>query len=40
VSGVVIDEELYHLLEIRDGMILRLEAFQDRDDAMAALEAT
>jgi ketosteroid isomerase-like protein len=38
-SGVVIDDELYHLVEIRDDMILRLEAFQDKDDAMAALEA-
>jgi ketosteroid isomerase-like protein len=39
-SGVVIDGELYHLVELRDGMIMRLEAFQDRDAAMAALEAT
>jgi ketosteroid isomerase-like protein len=39
-SGVVIDDELYHLVDIRDGMILRLEAFRDKDDAMAALEAT
>jgi ketosteroid isomerase-like protein len=39
-SGVVIDGELYHLLEIRDGLILRLEAFRDRDAAMKALEAT
>jgi len=39
-SGVVIDDALYHLVEVRDGMIRRLEAFQDRDDAIAALEAT
>ena len=39
-SGVVIDSELYHLLELRDGMILRLEAFRDKDAAMQALEAT
>jgi ketosteroid isomerase-like protein len=39
-SGVVIEGELYHLVELRDGMIMRLEAFQDRDAAMAALEAT
>ena len=32
--------EMYHLVEIRDGMILRLEAFRDRDDAFAGLEAT
>ena len=38
-SGVVIDDALYHLVEVRDGMILRLEAFQDKGDAMAALDA-
>jgi ketosteroid isomerase-like protein len=40
VSGVVIDGALYHLLDMRDGLILRLEAFQDQDAAMKALEAT
>jgi ketosteroid isomerase-like protein len=39
-SGIVIDGDLYHLLEFRDGLIGRLEAFQDRDAAMNALEAT
>jgi ketosteroid isomerase-like protein len=39
-SGVVIDGELYHLVEIRDGLILRLEAFRDRDAAVQAFEAT
>ena len=39
-SGVVIDGELYHLVELRDGLILRLEAFRDRADAMRRLEAT
>jgi len=39
-SGVAIDGELYHLVELGDGMILRLEAFRDRDAAMAALDAT
>jgi ketosteroid isomerase-like protein len=39
-SGVVIEGELYHVLEIRDGLILRLEAFRDRPEAMRALEAT
>jgi ketosteroid isomerase-like protein len=35
----VIDDVLHHLLEFRDGMIRRLEAFQDRDAGMKALEA-
>ena len=39
-SGVVIDAELYHLLDMRDGFILRLEAFQDHAAALKALEAT
>jgi ketosteroid isomerase-like protein len=39
-SGVVIDSELYHLLELRDGLIRRLEAFDDGAAAMKALEAT
>jgi len=39
-SGVVIVGDLYHVVEIRDGLILRLEAFRDRDAAMRALEAT
>jgi len=39
-SGVVIEGELFHLVELRDGMIMRLEAFQEREAAMAALEGT
>jgi ketosteroid isomerase-like protein len=39
-SGVVIEGDLYHLVEFRDGLILRLEAFQDRDTAVKAFEAT
>jgi ketosteroid isomerase-like protein len=39
-SGAVIDGELYHLLDMRDGLILRLEAFQDHDAAINALEGT
>ncbi len=39
-SGVVIEGELYHLVAFRDGLILRLEAFQGRDSAMEALAAT
>jgi ketosteroid isomerase-like protein len=38
-SGIVIDHEMYHLLDMRDGMIHRLEAFQDRDAALTALES-
>jgi ketosteroid isomerase-like protein len=40
VSGAVIEGDMYHLVEIRDGMIRRLEAFRDRDAAMRAFEAT
>jgi ketosteroid isomerase-like protein len=39
-SGVVIEGDMYHLIEVRDGLIHRLEAFRDRDDAVAALEAS
>jgi ketosteroid isomerase-like protein len=39
-SGVVIEGELYHVVEMRDGLILRLTAFRDRSEAMRALEAT
>jgi ketosteroid isomerase-like protein len=39
-SGVVIEGDLYHLVELRDGLILRLEAFRDRDGALKAFEAT
>ena len=38
-SGIVIEGEMYHLVEIRDGRILRLEAFRDRDAAVKALDA-
>jgi ketosteroid isomerase-like protein len=39
-SGIVIDGELYHLVEFRDGLIGRLEAFRDRHAALEALQAT
>jgi ketosteroid isomerase-like protein len=39
-SGVVIQGDLYHVVELRDGMILRLDAYRDRDAAMRAFEAT
>jgi ketosteroid isomerase-like protein len=38
-SGIVIDDVLFHLIEIRDGLILRLVAFDDRAAAVKALEA-
>ena len=39
-SGVVIDGEMFHLIEMRDGLIGRLEAFRERAAALDALEAT
>ena len=39
-SGVVIDGELFHLVKFCDGLIVRLDAFQDRDSAVQALTAT
>ena len=39
-SGAVIEGDLYHLVEVRDGLIVRLEAFRDRDTAVKAFEAT
>ena len=39
-SGIVIDSDLYHLVEVRDDMIHRLEAFRDRPEAVRALEAS
>jgi ketosteroid isomerase-like protein len=39
-SGAAIDGELYHLMELREGLIARLEAFRERDEAVRAFEAT
>jgi ketosteroid isomerase-like protein len=39
-SGIVIDEELFHVIEMRDGLIRRLHAFRDRALAVDAFEAT
>jgi ketosteroid isomerase-like protein len=39
-SGVVIQGDLYHVVELRDGMIMRLDAYRDRDAAVQAFEAT
>jgi ketosteroid isomerase-like protein len=39
-SGVVVDGELYHVIELRDGMIIKLDAFRGREDAVTEFEAT
>jgi ketosteroid isomerase-like protein len=39
-SGIVIEGDLYHVVELRDGLILRLDAYRDRDAAMQAFEST
>jgi ketosteroid isomerase-like protein len=39
-SGVVIEGELYHLVELREGLIARLDAFRERDGALRAFAAT
>jgi ketosteroid isomerase-like protein len=35
-SGIELDQEGYHLWEMRDGMAVRFEFFLDRDEAIAA----
>ena len=39
-SGADIDAELFHLARMRDGLIVRIEGFRERDAAVRALEAT
>jgi ketosteroid isomerase-like protein len=39
-SGAAIEGAMYHVLEFRDGLIWRLDAFLDRDSAVQALTAT
>jgi ketosteroid isomerase-like protein len=39
-SGADIDAELFHLAAMRDGLIVRIEAFTERAAAVRALEAT
>jgi hypothetical protein len=39
-SGVVIDGELYHLVEFRNGLVSRLDAFREREDALRTFDAT
>ncbi len=40
VSGAVIDGEFFHVIDMRDGLVVRLQAFREREDAQRALDAT
>jgi ketosteroid isomerase-like protein len=40
VSGALIQGEIFHIGTMRDGLIVKIEGFTDRDAAMRALEAT
>jgi ketosteroid isomerase-like protein len=35
-SGVELDQEIFHVYEVRDGQVSRVRAFFDRDDAREA----
>jgi ketosteroid isomerase-like protein len=39
-SGAPFEAEIFHLTTVRDGLVLRIEGFSDRDSAQRALEAT
>ena len=39
-AGRTIDAEIFHLARMRDGLIVRIEGFRERDAAIRALEAT
>ena len=39
-SGAELDAEIFHLAAMRDGLVVRIEGFTERDAAMRALEAT
>jgi ketosteroid isomerase-like protein len=39
-SGAVIEGEMFHVIEMRDGLIVRLDAFRERSAAVDALDAT
>jgi ketosteroid isomerase-like protein len=39
-SGADIDSELFHLATMRDGLIVRIVGFREREAAVRALEAT
>jgi ketosteroid isomerase-like protein len=38
-SGVELDAEIFHLAEMRDGLMVRIEGFTEREPAMKALES-
>jgi ketosteroid isomerase-like protein len=38
-SGVVIDGKLFHLVEFRNGLVSRLDAFTEREEALRAFDA-
>jgi ketosteroid isomerase-like protein len=40
VSGAELDAEIFHLAAMRDGLVVRIEGFTEREPAMRALEAT
>jgi ketosteroid isomerase-like protein len=40
VSGVELDAEIFHLAAMRDGLVVRIEGFTEREPAMRGLEAT
>jgi ketosteroid isomerase-like protein len=39
-SGAPFEAEIFHLTTVRDGRIVRIEGFSDRESAQRALEAT
>ena len=39
-SGAPFEAEIFHLATMRDGLVVRIEGFSDRDSAMNALEST
>jgi ketosteroid isomerase-like protein len=39
-SAVPFEAEIFHVTTMRDGLIVRVEGFGDRDSARRALEAT
>jgi len=39
-SGAELDAEIFHVTTMRDGLIVRIEGFSDRDSARRALAAT
>jgi ketosteroid isomerase-like protein len=39
-SGALIEGEIFHIGTMRDGLIVKIDGFTDRDAAMEALDAT